>query len=267
MNFKIRHLHKFLKCNVFKGQNGCSSGFTVHFAGIGWFTEDLLFIFGKIFIYPQKPGSVAAFNGDKVLKVMLIDCSLLQNQNISDYFRSDFSKGIIGQTDRRQQCGSGSKIASGIDTFGVHCRRRGKQNSNTSRFQSIQCSGNTIIMQIVSHIIRVMRTDLIKGNIADNQIKRLFFDVSFGKVIDNDFTFRVKLLQDPSGNTVDFNGSKLSLDIFRHQTDKVSHSGTELPELASGYAGFCGNFPHKFNEATGSIMAVQCGCSCRNVLF
>ena len=198
MNFKIRHLQKFLKCNVFKGQNGCSSGFTIHFPGIGWFTEDLLFIFGKIFIDPQKPGSIAAFNGDKVLEVMLIDCSLLQNQNISDYFCSNFSKGIIGQTDRRQQCGSGSKIASGIDTFGVHCRCRGKQYSNTSRLQSIQCSGNTVIMQIVSHIIRVMRTDLIKGNIADNQIKRLFFDVSFGKVIDNDFTFRVKLLQDPS---------------------------------------------------------------------
>ena len=262
MNFKIRHLQKFLKCNVFKGQNGCSSGFTIHFPGIGWFTEDLLFIFGKIFIDPQKPGSIAAFNGDKVLEVMLIDCSLLQNQNISDYFRSDFSKSIIGQTDRRQQCGSGSKIASGIDTFGVHCRCRGKQYSNTSRFQSIQCSGNTVIMQIVSHIIRVMRTDLIKGDIADNQIKRLFFDVSFGKVIDNDFTFRVKLLQDSSGNTVDFNGSKLSLDIFRHQTDKVSHSGTELPELASGYAGFCGNLPHKFNETPGGIMAVQCGCSC-----
>ena len=267
MNLKVRHLQKFRKCNVFKGQNGCSSGFTIHFAGVGWFTEDLLFIFGKIFINPQKPGSVTAFNGDKVLKVMLIDCSLLQNQNISDYFCSNFSKGIIWQPDRRQQCGSGSKIASGIDTFGVHCRCRGKQYSNTSRLQRIQCSGNTVIMQIVSHIIRVMRTDLIKGNIADNQIKRLFFDVSFGKVIDNDFTFRVKLLQDPSGNTVDFNGSKLSLDIFRHQTDKVSHSGTELPELAIGYAGFCSNLPHKFNEETGSIMAVQCGCSCRNVLF
>ena len=198
MNFKIRNLQKLRKSNIFKGQNGCSSGFTVHFAGIGWFTEDLLFIFGKIFIDPQKPGSIAAFNGDKVLKVMLIDCSLLQNQNISDYFCSNFSKGIIWQPDRCQQCGSGSKIASGIDTFGVHRRCRGKQNSNTSWFQSIQCSGNTIIMQIVSHIVRVMGTNLIKGNITDNQIKRLFFDVSFGKVIDNDFTFRVELLQDPS---------------------------------------------------------------------
>ena len=106
LNIHFRKCQQFCQKQIFIRFYCRTSGIAVHFAGIGWNTENLFRMLGKVFIDPHNSCIIRCFYRLQVDERLFAFRTFLKNKDVCHNFRSDFFKCVVRQTDRGKQGGS-----------------------------------------------------------------------------------------------------------------------------------------------------------------